>query len=71
MSDSGPSGPDLQAFAVRLSELLGDGKGARVGETAVVSRRVHVVDASQPNDVQVRTPVRHSTAGACETRWCT
>ncbi len=57
MSDSGPSGPDLQAFAVRLSELLGDGKGARVGETAVVSRRVHVVDASQPNDVQVRSAV--------------
>ncbi len=48
-------GPDLHAFAVSLSSLLERGKGARVGETAVVSRRVHVIEVSHPNDVQIRS----------------
>lgn len=49
--------PDLEAFAAALCGLTERGLGARVGEAAVVSRRVHVIDASRPNEVQVRSQV--------------
>ncbi|MEW6308945.1 MAG: VWA domain-containing protein [Bacillota bacterium] len=46
--------PDAAARAcVTLHSLLTQGRGARLGEAAVVSRRVHVLDPAHPEEVRV------------------
>jgi magnesium chelatase subunit D len=44
----------LLAFARDLGDLFADGAGARVGETTVASRRVHVIDPANPSEVKVK-----------------
>lgn len=46
--------PDLAVFAAALRSHIETGMGARVGEAAAVSRRVHVIRASDPDQVEIR-----------------
>nr|MBP7892770.1 VWA domain-containing protein [Bacillota bacterium] len=45
---------ELEAFAAEVNGRLDRGLGVRVGETALVSRRVHVIDPTRPHEAQVK-----------------
>lgn len=45
---------ELAAFAAEVNDRLDRGLGVRVGETALVSRRVHVIDPTRPDEAQVK-----------------
>ncbi len=45
---------ELEAFAAEVNDRLDRGLGVRVGETALVSRRVHVIDPTRPHEAQVK-----------------
>ncbi|MGI6130265.1 MAG: vWA domain-containing protein [Bacillota bacterium] len=45
---------ELAAFAAEVNDRLDRGLGVRVGETALISRRVHVIDPTHPDEAQVK-----------------
>ena len=45
---------ELAAFAAEVNDRLDRGLGVRVGETALISRRVHVIDPTRPDEAQVK-----------------
>ena len=45
---------ELAAFAAEVNCRLNRGLGVRVGETALVSRRVHVIDPARADEAQVK-----------------
>lgn len=47
--------PGISPLTARLREIIRAGRGARIGESAVVSTRIHLVSTGRPEEVQVMT----------------
>jgi len=45
---------ELAAFAAEINARLDRGLGVRAGETALISRRVHVINPARPGEAQVK-----------------